>query len=213
MSNGEKTYTRREEFLNAVTHYAGAAAVIAGIFFLFSKPRATDSPVAWAASLFYAASLLFMFTVSGFYHSVCEVRLRKIARQLDHSAIYFLITGTYAPLLYLVSPDRVGVVIFSILAVLSVTGTAGRFFNIAGFRKIEIALYIIMGWCCVAIAGKLISNLPPLSLWLLLAGGISYTAGVAVYLTRREFFHAIWHLFVLCGAGLQFFAVTAAMDL
>jgi hemolysin III len=104
-------------------------------------------------------------------------------------------------------------VIFGLLAVLSVTGTAGRFFNIAGFRRIEIALYIIMGWCCVAIAGKLISNLPPLSLWLLLAGGISYTAGVAVYLTRREFFHAIWHLFVLCGAGLQFFAVTAAMDL
>ena len=213
MSNGEKTYTRREEILNAVTHYAGAAAVIAGIFYLFSKPRATDSPAAWAASLFYAASLLFMFAVSGFYHSVREVRLRKIARQLDHSAIYFLITGTYAPLLYLVLPDRVGALIFGVLAALSVAGTAGRFFNLAGFRKIEIALYIIMGWCCVAIAGKFIANLPPLSLWLLLAGGIFYTAGVAVYLKRQEFFHAIWHLFVLCGAGLQFFAVTAGMDL
>lgn len=213
MSNGEKTYTRREEILNAATHYAGAAAVIAGIFYLFSKVRATDSPAAWAASLFYAASLLFMFAVSGFYHSVREAGLRKIARQLDHTAIYFLITGTYAPLLYLVAPNRVGVVIFCVLAALSVAGTAARFFNISGLRKIEIALYILMGWCCVAIAGKLISNLPPLSLWLLLAGGISYTAGVAVYLKRREFFHAIWHLFVLCGAAMQFFAVTAAMDL
>ena len=70
-----------------------------------------------------------------------------------------------------------------------------------------------MGWCCVAIAGKLIRQLPGKLLWLLLAGGIAYTAGIAAYIKRREFSHAIWHLFVLAGAALQFFAIAGALNL
>lgn len=213
MSSGEKNYTAREEFFNAATHYAGVAAVIGGIFYLFSKPQATGNTVLTAANIFYSFSLILMFAASGTYHSVRSSGMRKIFRQLDHAAIYFLITGTYAPLLALVSPDRTGVVIFSILALLSLAGTAGRFFNLPGFKKVEIALYIIMGWCCVAIAGKIIRELPVSSLRLLLSGGIAYTVGVAAYLNRREFFHALWHLFVLAGAVMQFFAITGALDL
>lgn len=213
MHSGEKIYTAREERLNAATHYAGFAALIAGMFYLFSRPLATAEPLALAASLFYGASLLFMFGASGIYHSIKNPVRRRIAQTFDHCAIYFLITGSYAPLLYRVSPDVTGAAIFGILMTLSFAGSIGRFMNFRGFKKIEIILYIIMGWCCVAIAGKMIRQLPPVSLWLLLSGGIAYTAGVAAYLKRREFSHAVWHLFVSAGAGLQFFAITRALDL
>ena len=51
MHSGEKIYTAREERLNAATHYAGFAALIAGMFYLFSRPLATAEPLALAASL------------------------------------------------------------------------------------------------------------------------------------------------------------------
>ena len=39
-------------------------------------------------------------------------------------------------------------------------------------------------------------------------GGVCYTLGVPFYLSKRlPFNHALWHLFVLAGSILQFFAV------
>lgn len=213
MAEIEKSYTPREELLNTWTHLGGLLASVAGIFYLLQCRMVKGSASGMAAGMFYGASLIFMFGCSALYHSCSRPELRKKLRQLDHSAIYFLITGSYAGLLYVVSRDLTGVVIFSLLVLLSILGTAGRFFNWHSFRKIEIVLYVIMGWCCVAIAGKLISQLPGKLLWLLLAGGIAYTAGIAAYIKRREFSHAIWHLFVLAGAALQFFAIAGALNL
>ena len=213
MSSGEKTYTAREERLNAMTHFAGFALLIPGMIHLFSHPLPGTGVYRHIAYIFYGASLLFMFGVSGLYHSLRSSRGRKIARKLDHCAIYFLITGSYAPLLCRVSPDLTGVIIFSLLAGLSLVGCTGHFCNIRSFKKFEIILYIAMGWCCIAIAGNLFRMLPAASLWMLAAGGVCYTAGVVFYVNRREFSHAIWHLFVSAGAALQFFAITGMMNL
>ena len=213
MSPGEKQYTVREERLNAMTHFAGFALLLPGMFHLFSHVLPGVGIYRHIAYTFYGASLLFMFGISGLYHSLRNPRGRKIARKLDHCAIYFLISGSYAPLLCRVSPDRTGVIIFSLLAGLSLIGCAGHFFDIRSFKKFEIILYIAMGWCCIAIAGKLFRMLPGSSLWMLAAGGICYTVGVIFYVNRREFSHAIWHLFVSAGAALQFFAITGMFSL
>ena len=213
MAESEKSYTPREELLNTLSHLAGLLASVAGIFYLLQCRMVKADALGMAAGIFYGASLIFMLGCSALYHSCTRLELRKKLRQLDHSAIYFLITGSYAGLLYVVSRDLTGMVIFSLLVLLSILGTAGRFFNWQSFRKIEIVLYVIMGWCCVAIAGKLIRQLPGGLLWLLLAGGIAYTSGIAAYIKRREFSHAIWHLFVLAGAALQFFAIAGALNL
>ncbi|MBO5821600.1 MAG: hemolysin III family protein [Lentisphaeria bacterium] len=213
MAETEKKYTPREEFINAATHFAGCLASLGGIFYILQCKMVKAGALGLAAGLFYGISLVFMFGCSGLYHSCKDVERRKFLRQLDHCAIFFLITGSYAPLLYSVSRDLTGLIIFILLAVLSIAGTVGRFLNWRSLRKIEIVLYVIMGWCCVAIAGKLINQLPSRLLWLLLGGGIAYTGGIAAYIKRREFSHAFWHLFVLAGAALQFLAITGALDL
>lgn len=213
MAETEKKYTPREEFINAATHFAGCLASLGGIFYILQCKMVKAGALGLAVGLFYGISLVFMFGCSGLYHSCKDVERRKFLRQLDHCAIFFLITGSYAPLLYSVSRDLTGLIIFILLAVLSIAGTVGRFLNWRSLRKIEIVLYVIMGWCCVAIAGKLINQLPSRLLWLLLGGGIAYTGGIAAYIKRREFSHAFWHLFVLAGAALQFLAITGALDL
>lgn len=213
MAEIEKKYTPREEFLNAATHLAGTLSAVAGIFYILQCRMVKGGNLGLAAGLFYGISLIFMFGCSTLYHSSRAPEKRKFLRQLDHCAIFFLITGSYAPLLYSVSRDLTGAIIFILLVVFTLFGTVGRFLHWQSLRKIEIVLYVIMGWCCVAIAGKLINQLPANLLWLLLGGGIAYTAGIAAYIKRREFSHAIWHLFVLAGAALQFFAITGALDL
>lgn len=209
----EKSYTPREELWNVATHVAGTVAAIGGGWLIFNCQQVKTNHLALAAGIFYWMTLIFMFGASALYHAVKGTEFKKTARKLDHCAIYFLITGSYAPVLYAVSPDRTGAVIFGILLLLSVAGSAGKFFAGQKFHKLELALYIVMGWCAVFIAGKVFRELPETSLWLLFGGGIAYTAGVAAYVSRREFSHAVWHLFVLAGAALQFFAITGALDL
>lgn len=208
-----KEYTPREERLNAFSHWAGVVLFLAGIIPVLKTSAVRRDPLALAGGIFYCFTLLMMFGCSAVYHTVRSAELKKLTRKLDHCAIYFLITGSYAPVLYVSSRDLTGGIIFGVLLGLSILGTVGKFLAGHRFHKIEVGLYIIMGWCAVFIAGKVIRQLPPSSLWLLLGGGIAYTSGVAAYLSRREFSHAVWHIFVLAGAILQFFAITAALNL
>jgi hemolysin III len=54
----------------------------------------------------------------------------------------------------------------------------------------------------------LLRNLEIGGLILMLAGGLTYSGGVAFYAWERlRYHHAIWHLFVLGGSVLHFFAV------
>ena len=76
------------------------------------------------------------------------------------------------------------------------------------FRAVLIGLYVVMGWSVVAAVKPMLANVEPGGLWLLLAGGLAYTGGIGFYLWRRlPYNHAIWHLFVLAGSILHYFAV------
>ncbi len=58
--------------------------------------------------------------------------------------------------------------------------------------------------------GVVVSSPPKIfgGVWLLLDGGLCYTAGVIFYAWKRlPFSHAIWHLFVLAGNAFHVFAV------
>ncbi len=204
MSGTSSRYSGREELLNALSHWLGVAAIIAaGVFML---PRAAGiTGIAWG---FYFFSLIFMFGASALYHSVRDEKLKFIFRKFDHCAIYLLISGTYAPLMAELFPDRRGAVVMGILGILTFTGIIIKFCADSKlFHRIEVGIYLFMGWLCVFLAKPLITAMPRQGLLLLLYGGIAYTGGVIFYAIKKEFFHAVWHLFVLAGAILQFFAV------
>ena len=65
-----------------------------------------------------------------------------------------------------------------------------------------------MGWLSVTIIKPLHSSVGTVDFWLLIAGGLVYSAGVAFYVLERIPYHkAIWHAFVLVAAILQFAAI------
>lgn len=75
-------------------------------------------------------------------------------------------------------------------------------------EPLSLALYAIMGWLIVVSIGPFVRAIDPRGLMLLLAGGLSYTTGIAFYAWKRiPFGHTIWHLFVLAGSAFHYLAV------
>jgi hemolysin III len=69
-------------------------------------------------------------------------------------------------------------------------------------------LYPIMGWLVVVAFKSMLASIATGGLVLLLLGGVVYTIGIGFYAWRRlPYNHAIWHVFVLIGSVLHFFAV------
>jgi hemolysin III len=71
-----------------------------------------------------------------------------------------------------------------------------------------------MGWLCIAAIGEMLKVLPVGALVWLIVGGIVYTLGAIVYITKMlDFipgkfgFHEIWHIFVILGALAHFIAI------
>jgi len=71
-----------------------------------------------------------------------------------------------------------------------------------------VAIYLIMGWMFVVAGKQIFENLSHESLLFLVLGGVAYSLGVVFYLWRKlPYSHGIWHLFVLAGSILHFFAI------
>ena len=89
-----------------------------------------------------------------------------------------------------------------------------KVFIIRAPRWLNAGIYLIMGWLSVAAAGPMLSALPAWVLTWMIIGGVTYTLGAVVYITKIfNFkpgvfgFHEVWHIFVLLAAASHFIAV------
>lgn len=204
--NLSQRYSSREEKLSAWIHLTGAGLFLGSGWKLFCCNDQLGKALFFSL-IFYWFSLIFMFGASALYHLVKSERAKQYCRKFDHCAIYILITGTYAPLMTGILADWRGYAVLGTLLLLTVAGIVIKFCFAGRFHRLEVGLYLLMGWLCLLVIKPLITGFPASGFKLLLSGGTVYTAGVIFYAIRKEFFHAFWHIFVLAGAWLQFMAV------
>ena len=96
----------------------------------------------------------------------------------------------------------------AILWTAALAGVVFKVFAAGRFEKLSLAIYLLMGWAILFVGETVLDTLSPTGLWLLVGGGLAYTVGVAFYTWRSlRFHHAIWHLFVLAGSVLHYFAI------
>jgi hemolysin III len=200
-----RLYSRIEHRLDLAVHVVGILfAVSATLWLLFNVTGSTTV----AAVSIYCAGLLGMIVASAIYNLAPFGRLKEILRRLDHSAIFVMIAATYTPF----AMDRLGYPVGDVLLAL-VWGTAlfGIGLKILFPRRFETAgiiLYLAMGWLIVTAIKPLAASVAAIDFWLLIAGGLIYSAGVVFYLIERIPFHkAIWHSLVLAAASLHFAAI------
>jgi len=192
-----------------------ALALLAGLIafpLLLSHGLQTAGLGTFAALTVYSAGFFLMWGFSLAYNMTPPSALKWLLRRFDHSMIYVMIAGTYTALIPHLSgnwPLVLGVVVWTgaVLGILVKVVLPGR------YDRLSILAYVMLGWVGIIAIGPVTAALPAASLWLLVAGGLTYVAGVGFYVWERlRFQNAIWHGFVAVAAGLHFAAVAVAVS-
>ena len=201
------------EPVNSLTHWAGAILALIGLIALLVVGWGTAAKV--ISLLIYGVSLIFLFSASATYHMVnVKEKALENFRKIDHAAIYCLIAGTYTPFCVNAFSGFWQWGLLSIIWTLALIGMIVKIFYIRAPRWLNAGIYLVMGWLCIAAIGQMIAVLPVWVIGWLIAGGMIYTLGAIVYITRifnlipGVFgFHEVWHIFVLLAAAAHFVAV------
>lgn len=203
-----KLYTVGEEIFNSVSHGVGSLFAIIGSTVLVTIAAMKGSVIGVVAFLVYGLSMVILYTMSTLYHAFPMPGVKKIFRIFDHSTIYILIAGSYTPFtLVLLKGSKAALAVFIAVWAAAVLGIVLNSIDIKKFTVISMVLYVVMGWTAISIVVPIYRALGN-GFYLLLAGGISYTAGLIFYgLKKVRYMHSIWHLFVLGGTILHFFCI------
>ena len=199
--------TVTEERLNAISHGVGAALGIAGLILMLVYGD-KNKPFGIFSVFVYGLSLIVLFLASTLYHSVRDERRKHYYRIVDHVSIYFLIAGTYTPVLLLMLTDSLGWLLFWVVWGIAAFGIVLKLFFTGRFEVFSTLLYLVMGWLIVFDFSNLSEAIGPNGVLWLFAGGMFYTVGILFYAVNKiPYNHVIWHLFVLGGAICHFFMI------
>lgn len=196
-----------EEKLNAFTHGIGALFGIAALVLLIVFDTNKTN---WSlfSVIVYGISIIILFTASTLYHSVTCEQKKHYFRIVDHISIYFLIAGTYTPVLLISLEQSLGWTLFWVVWGIAAFGVVLKLFFTGKFETFSTLLYLVMGWLIVFDFSNLSEIIGSEGILLLFAGGLFYTVGIVFYAIQKiPFNHVIWHVFVLAGAVCHFFMV------
>lgn len=207
-TNTFRKLSNREEIANSITHGIGALLSIVALVVLIMVAGAQDDMLHLVSFSIYGVTLVLLYMSSTLYHSFTKPRIKDLFARFDHVSIFLLIAGTYTPILLINIRGVLGWTIFTIVWAIAIVGAMVRIIYPYRFRKLMVVVYLLMGWLMVFAGKTIIANLPATSLNYLVLGGIAYSVGVIFYLWRTlPYGHGIWHLFVLAGSILHFFAI------
>jgi hemolysin III len=201
--------SRREEFINSLSHSLGfVAALIAAPVLIVQALERGDISIIIGASLF-ALSMVLLYLSSSLYHALPAGRAKRVMRVIEHSAIYLLIAGTYSPFMLGVLDGPGGWILLITIWLLAVTGVVLKLTQRLSCPALSTGLYLLMGWLIVLMIQPLSEALSGTGLAWLVGGGLAYTVGVVFFVLDSSLLygHFIWHLFVMAGTTCHYFAV------
>lgn len=203
-----KYYPEQEERWNIISHGLGLALSFVALILLLQKALEYDNTLLLISFLVFGLGLILLYAASTFYHSARNPVWRYRLKIFDHVAIFILIAGTYTPFALITLKGTVGWIIFGIAWGIALAGTILKLFYTGKYKTLSTILYVGMGWIIIAAIKPLIDNLSSGGLWWLFSGGIFYTLGAILYsISRLQYNHALFHLFVLLGSFSHFMAI------
>ena len=196
-------YSQAEDICNSVTHIAGAVLTVYGTYLLILN---SSMPSFIVCALIYGVAIFSMFLVSSVYHAIRDQEVKGAVRKADHAVIYFAIAGTYVPILNAVAAPREGMIWYCALGACAVAGGIFSFITLK-HKYVTTIIYLVMGWASLLLLKNLWAVADPMVSYLLIAGGVVFSIGAALYLIKKPFVHTVFHLFVMGGVILQYLAI------
>ena len=205
-------YTQGEEIMNMVTHIVGGALGIIVLILCVLKGAVHSNTLGIIGASVYGGTMVILYAVSSVYHGLHPSTGKKVMQIIDHCTIYFLICGTYTPILlsaFVPAYPLLGWGLFAAewaLAILAATLTA---IDLKKYNVFSMICYIAMGWGIIFFLPQAIAVLTKPGFYLLLSGGIAYTIGAVLYGigSKVRWMHSVFHIFVVLGSALQFLAI------
>ena len=207
-------YTRGNEIANMVTHIVGGAAGIAVLLLSIFISVFHSNIWGLVSGIIYGFSMICLYTVSSVYHGLLPCMGKKVMQVIDHCTIYFLIAGTYTPiLLSAIRPAYpvVAWVVFGAEWALAAFAAVFTAIDHKKYGKLSMLCYIGMGWFIILALKPTLAVLGRDGFMWLLAGGISYTVGAILYGLgkKHSVLHTVFHVFVDVGSILQAVCILA----
>lgn len=204
----KKNPTIGEEIANSITHGVGTLMAIAGLVLLIVFAAIKGTAVHVLSFTIFGATAILLYLSSTLYHSFTGERVKFLFRKFDHMSIFLLIAGTYTPFCLVTLQGWIGWTFFGIIWGLAVIGILLKVFFTGKKEKLSTLIYVLMGWFGMLAAKPLYEAMPSHSFYLLLTGGLFYTAGTLFFVKDNiRYFHGVWHLFVLAGTTTHFFSI------
>ena len=205
-------YSRGEEIMNMVTHITGGGLGILILAACLAKTVPTGNALDIVGAAVFGGTMIALYTMSSIYHGLHNGTGKKVMQVIDHCTIYFLICGTYTPIMLSGFVPRYPLLGWGLLAaewalaILAATLTA---IDLKKYNILSMSCYIVMGWGIIFFLPKAIEALTKPGFLLLLGGGIAYTLGAVLYGigSKTRWFHSVFHIFVVLGSILQSLAI------
>ncbi len=208
-----RQYSVPELVADGVVHVLGLLVAISAGSVLLAYALTQTAQSEFFALVVYVASLVCVLSVSLAYNLWPPLApAKKHLARLDQAAIFLFIAGSYTPFLAIMGGTPTGNLISTLIWGASLVGVALKLIVPQRFGRLAILLYLAIGWSGVLVFKSLANILSPTALWLLLAGGIVYSAGILFHVWEKLQFHnVLWHVFVVTGASLHLLAIMDAM--
>lgn len=205
-------YSKGEEIMNMVTHIVGGALGVVVLILCVIRAAVRGGWVDVMGAVIYGVSMITLYTMSSVYHGLRPGTAKKVMQVLDHCTIYFLIAGTYTPIVLTALRPAYPVLGWGLFAfewAMAALGASLNAVDLKKYRVFSMCCYIGMGWAVILSVGKVIERLGIAGFVYLLLGGIAFTVGAVLYGVgaKKHWMHSVFHIFVVIGTLLQFVAI------
>ncbi len=205
-------YSKREELLNVITHFIGAImSIVSFVVMMWISIGNTivdaSNYVDIISSILFGGSLILLYSNSTMYHNE-KNEVRRINRQkFDHLSINILIAGSCSAFMISGVNNVWGYALVGSIWGLSLISMVLNSIDVKKFRAVSMVIYVVTGWAPIFLVMQIINACGIGCFAMLLSGGLCYTVGLIFYGIKKEFFHFIWHIFVLLGSLLHIIGV------
>lgn len=206
------SYTKGEEIFNMVSHIVGGAFGIAALISCIVVAIIHRDGWAVAGGAVFGTAMILLYTMSSIYHGLRPEMAKKVFQVIDHCTIYFLIAGSYTPIILTrlrETNPKAAWILLAVVWAISILAVVLTAIDLNRFKVFSMICYLGIGWSVIFAIKPLIAAYPPAFIAWLIAGGVSYTVGSILYGIGKKvhYMHSTFHLFVLLGSILHFVGI------
>ncbi|NLK96035.1 MAG: hemolysin III family protein [Clostridiales bacterium] len=204
------------EPVNGITHLIGAILSLFALIAMIVKVNYNNGSLRELLSiLFFGIGMILLYSASFTYHSViANSKIIMALKRLDHSMIFILIAGSYAPYCLVALNNKTGIILFSAVAIASIIGIIFKLAWVTCPRWLSSTIYIAVGWFAVFAIYPISKVVALPGVILLFLGGVMYTIGGVIYALKKDKIkigifgsHEIFHIFIMLGSLCHFISV------